>query len=806
VTAVEPPSGSVDLADFESTLPFVLDPFQRQAIEALSHHQGVLVSAPTSSGKTVVAEWAIWRCLAADDRSRGERVLYTTPLKALSNQKYGDLCRRYGAQQVGLVTGETSIHPEAPVVVMTTEILRNLIYDDPASLAQVRWVILDEIHYIDEYPRGTVWEEVIIQAPAHIRFIGLSATITNVDDVAAWMTQRRGPMAVVLRTDRPVELRTWLGVRNQLLPLLDSRGQLDRRTLEAAGREAAGDRRFYGNRAVLAAENDLLRIIEELRVQDMLPAIYFIFSRKGCREALSRCATHRLDLTSLEEKFAIDDILTERLAAVDDPQEAAVYSAGLNMDMLRAGVAVHHAGLLPYVKETVEELFQKGLLKVVFATETLALGLNMPARACVISTFTKFDGQGFAALRSGQLSQLLGRAGRRGIDSIGHGVILRDPEVDLGVICETLLGNDMAVESKFAPTYNMTLNLLRRHTPEQSEELLEQSFGQYQRLQALDDFRARRPNLEDRLEDLRRRQFRHPKVRCSERTLSQFLGAKQALDKARADARQLRRQHFRDRRGGRYGADARDPGGRLEHARRAIHEQEKRWAASPCRHCPLLGEHQACHQEVRELEQSLLSAEATARERQHEFRDQLRAYRQVLTELGHLEHDQPSRLGLLAASVYGENTLLVSQAVLQGWLTSLEPEEICAVLVMLAADDRNQGRAAPRRRMPTRRLEQLSQRLRQAQRELAELEQEAGIAESRPPSLDYVEFVYNWSRGVPLTELQPPPGVDVGDAVRATKSCYALCRQLEQGLAGWPLLPAVQRARETLERDLVRRL
>jgi len=806
VKEVESAPAGVDLAAFASSLPFALDPFQLQAIEALDQHAGVLVSAPTSSGKTVVAEWAIWRCLAGSARGARERVLYTTPLKALSNQKYGDLCRRYGESRVGLVTGETSINPEAPVVVMTTEILRNLIYDDPGSLAPVRWVILDEIHYIDEYPRGTVWEEVIIQAPAHIRFIGLSATITNVDDVAAWMTERRGPMAVVLRTDRPVELRTWLGVRNQLLPLLDSRGQLDRTTLEVAGREAGGDRRFYGNRAVLAAENDLLRIVEELRVQDMLPAIYFIFSRKGCREALSRCATHGLDLTSLEEKFAIDDILSDRLAAVDDPQEAAMYSAGLNMGMLRAGVAVHHAGLLPYVKETVEELFQRGLLKVVFATETLALGLNMPARACVISTFTKFDGQGFAALRSGQLSQLLGRAGRRGIDSIGHGVILRDPEVDLGVICETLLGNDMAVESKFAPTYNMTLNLLRRHTPEQSEELLEQSFGQYQRLQALENFRSRRPNLVDRLEDLRRRRFHHPKVSCGERTLTQFLGAKQALDNARAEARQLRRQHFRDRRGGRYGADARDPGGKLERARRAIHEQEKRVAASPCRHCPLLGEHQACHQEVRELEQSLLNAEATAREREHEFRDQLRAYRQVLTRLGHLEHDQPTRLGLLAASVYGENTLLVAQAVLEGWLNDLQPEEICAVLVMLAAEDRNPGRPAPRRRMPTRRLEQTSHRLRQAQRDLAELEQEWGIAESRPPSLDYVEYVYNWSRGVPLTELQPPPGVDVGDAVRATKSGYALCRQLEQGLAGWELHSAVQRARESLERDLVRRL
>ena len=795
---------SSGLAAFEATLPFSLDPFQRQAISALHDHRGVLVSAPTSSGKTVVAEWAIWECLA--DPSSGARVLYTSPLKALSNQKYGDLLRLYGEDRVGLVTGETSINPEAPVVVMTTEILRNLIYDDPSSLASVRWVILDEIHYIDEYPRGTVWEEVIIQAPQHIRFIGLSATITNVDEVAAWMTERRGQMAVVLRRDRPVQLRTWLGVRNQLLPLLDSRGQLDRNTLEAAQKEAGGDRRFYGNRAVLAADNDLLRVLEELRSQEMLPAIYFIFSRKGCREALGRCATHAIDLTSLEEKFAIDEVLTERLAAVDDPEEAAVYSSSLNMGMLRAGVAVHHAGLLPYVKETVEDLFQSGLLKVVFATETLALGLNMPARACVISTFTKFDGQGFAPLRSGQLTQLLGRAGRRGIDTIGHGVILRDPEVDLGVICETLLGNDMAVESKFAPTYNMTLNLLRRHTPEESEDLLEQSFGQHQRLEALDNFRLRRPNMEARLADLQRRSFHHPTVRCSERTLSQFLGARQSLDTARGEARQLRRQHFRDRRQGRFGSDSRDPGGRLERVRRTIHEAERQVAQSPCRHCPLLGEHSAARAEVRELELSLRDAEELARSREHEYRDQLRAYRHVLGTLGHLQGDHPTRLGMLAANVYGENTLLVAQAVAEGWLSGLAPEEICAVLVMLAADDRNSGRPGPRRRMPTKRVDQLARRLHQSQRELRQLEEQWGISESRPPSVDYVEYVYNWSRGVPLTELQAPPGVDSGDALRATKSCYALSRQLEQGLAGWELLGPVRRARESLERDLIRRL
>ena len=790
------------LEAFEATLPFRLDPFQRQAIGALSTHRGVLVSAPTSSGKTVIAEWAIWDCL----RRGGERAIYTSPLKALSNQKFQDLCRRYGEDTVGLVTGETSVRPSARVVVMTTEILRNLIYEDPASLARVGWVVLDEVHYIDEFPRGTVWEEVIVQAPPHIRFIGLSATITNVDDVAAWMEERRGPTAVVLRTQRPVELVTWLGVGNRLLPLLGPDGKLDRRTLEAAEREAEGDRRFGGNRVVLAAENDLLAILRELGAQGMLPAIYFIFSRRGCQEALSRCATHGLDLNSLEEKFLVDDLLADRLSAVDDPEEAAVYSSALNMTMLRAGIAVHHAGLLPYVKETVELLFQRGLLKVVFATETLALGLNMPARACVISTFTKFDGQGFSPLRSGQLTQLLGRAGRRGIDEIGHGVILRDPEVDLGVICETLLGNDMAVESKFAPTYNMTLNLLRRRSPEEAEELLEQSFGQFQRLRALENVAQRRPNLEARLEDLRQSRFRHPRMVCDERTLSRYLSAERQAASARAEARLLRRQHFRDRREGRYGRDVRDPGGQLEKARRQLREQEHRMSALPCRGCPFLPAHRAAREEAVELTAAISGAEETAASRRDEYRRQFRAYREVLKETGFLNGDHPTRMGLLAAAVYGENTLLVAQAAAEGWWTGLSTPELCGALVMLAGEDRNPDRAPPRRRLPTRRLEDIARRLSRAQAELARLEARWQIRECRPPSLDHVGYVYEWSRGISLTALQPPPGVDPGDALRATKACFTLTRQLEGALEGWDLHADVQRARQSLERDLVRRV
>ncbi|MGH7639623.1 MAG: DEAD/DEAH box helicase [Candidatus Dormibacteria bacterium] len=795
----EAPAG---LDQFRATLPFALDPFQEEAISALERHRGVLVSAPTSSGKTVVAEWVIWRALAQS----GGRVLYTSPLKALSNQKYGDLCRRHGEAQVGLVTGETSIRPRAKVVVMTTEILRNLIYDDPKSLEEVAFVVLDEIHYIDEYPRGTVWEEVITQAPGHIRFIGLSATITNVEEVAAWMSERRGDTAVVVRHERPVELRSWLGMRNQLLPLLNRQGHLDRRTLEQAQQEREGDRPGRARRLAWASENDLLRVLDRLAEQDMLPAIYFIFSRRGCREALARCQTHRVDFTSLEQKFEIDEVLTERLGAVLDREEAELYARSLSMDLLRRGIAMHHAGLLPYVKETVEELFQRGLLRVVFATETLALGLNMPARTCVISTFTKFDGHDFAPLRSGQLTQLLGRAGRRGIDEIGHGVILRDPEVDLGVVCETLLGNDMAVESKFAPTYNMTLNLLRRHTPEEAELLLEQSFGQFQRLQALKNLAQRRPNLEARLEDLRQRRFRHPRVACSERTLTQFLGAGRALAEAREQARLLRRQHFRDRRQGRFGQDARDPAGKLERFRRQLRLEEARLAQSPCPQCPIRPDHEACRREMAEIQGALQGEAGEAESRRHEYRRQLRAYRSVLQELGYLVQDRPSRLGLLAAAVYGENTLLVSRAVAEGWLSGMGPAELCATLVMLAGEDRNPNRAPARRRLPTPRLERVARSLRRAQGELAELEGRFGLAESRGPSLDHVGFAYQWSSGVPLTELQPPPGVDPGDALRATKACYALARQLEQGLGGWSEQASIAEARRSLERDLIRRL
>ncbi|HEV3461229.1 MAG TPA: DEAD/DEAH box helicase, partial [Candidatus Dormibacteraeota bacterium] len=264
---------------FQATLPWSLDPFQVEAIEKLEAHQGVLVSAPTSSGKTVIADYAVFRGLETNART-----IYTTPLKALSNQKYRDYRRLHGDGYVGLVTGENTINPGAPVVVMTTEILRNLIYEDPQRLERVRYVILDEVHYIDDFPRGAVWEEIIIQAPPHIKFIGLSATISNFQEVAEWMSLQRGDIATVSVTKRPVELRLWLAMRNEFYPLLDEQGGIPRETRQRAQAEAATDFRLAQLRR--PPENDLLPVVDRLRRREFLPAIYFIFSRRGCREAL----------------------------------------------------------------------------------------------------------------------------------------------------------------------------------------------------------------------------------------------------------------------------------------------------------------------------------------------------------------------------------------------------------------------------------------------------------------------------------------------------------------------------------------
>ena len=786
---------------FQATLPWPLDPFQVEAIEKLEAHQGVLVSAPTSSGKTVIADYAVFRGLETNART-----IYTTPLKALSNQKYRDYVRLHGEGYVGLVTGENTINPGAPVVVMTTEILRNLIYEDPQRLEQVRYVILDEVHYIDDFPRGAVWEEIIIQAPPHIKFIGLSATISNFQEVAEWMSLQRGDIATVSVTRRPVELRLWLAMRNEFYPLLDEQGGIPRETRQRAQAETATDYRLSQLRR--PPENDLLPVVDRLRRREFLPAIYFIFSRRGCREALARCAVHGFDLTTDAEKAQIDAALRARLEQIEDADEAELYRNLLDGESLRRGLAMHHAGLLPYLKELVEELFQRGLIKVVFATETLSLGIHMPARACVVSSFTKFDGRDFAPLTSGELTQLMGRAGRRGIDPIGHGVILKEPDIDIGRVYEAATGEEMTVESKFAPTYNMALNLLRYHPPEEVDLLMERSFGQYQKLVARRGLDDRLTNLRQRLADVVASRFHaEGEPCCTESTFSAFTRAEEEIASLRVRMRRLRREHWhRGRR--RRGGSTREAGGRtLAQLKEEVQSWQHKLNQLPCRKCPFNADHRAHQAEVNELQTRIRASEQDAERSQGEYRRRMHALRGVLAELGFLEGAIPTEKGLLASRIYGENSLIITQAIADGWLEELTPAELAASLVMVTAEDRNRDRPRPRRRLPTSGIALAQKRLRIIYYRFSAREKERGEDNLRPLSTDYVNFTYDWCSGRPLTELQAPIDVELGDAVKALKGLYSGLRQVEWAVTERPALrKLVLKARESLERDLITRV
>ncbi|HJR26173.1 MAG TPA: DEAD/DEAH box helicase [Acidimicrobiales bacterium] len=482
---------------------FALDPFQVRAVDALDEGRSVLVAAPTGSGKTVVAEYAVARALA-----QGGKAFYTAPIKALSNQKYSDLARRHGPSRVGLLTGDNSINGDAPVVVMTTEVLRNMIYAGSSALAGLQYVVLDEVHYLQDTYRGPVWEEVMIHLPADVRLVCLSATVSNAEELAEWITTVRGPTEAVIEERRPVELQNLYCVGDKhsqelhLLPtLVDGRpneeaDRLDDEALHARGGFVRGRprRRFFTPRR--------LEIIDRLHDESMLPAITFIFSRQACDDARDQCLDAGVRLTTPEERARVREIVDERTAALADA-DLDVLGFDRFLAGLEAGVAAHHAGMVPPFKEAVEACFVEGLTKAVFATETLALGVNMPARSVVIERLTKFGGERRELLTPGEYTQLTGRAGRRGIDEVGYAIVLWSPFVPFEQVAALASSRTYALRSAFRPTYNMAANLVHRYQPDQAHHLLNLSFAQFQADRAVVRLEARIERQGERLSRLR---------------------------------------------------------------------------------------------------------------------------------------------------------------------------------------------------------------------------------------------------------------------------------------------------------------
>ncbi|MGV3760453.1 MAG: DEAD/DEAH box helicase [Actinomycetota bacterium] len=483
---------------------FELDDFQVRAVAALDGGRSVLVAAPTGSGKTVVAEHAVASALAG-----GAKAFYTAPIKALSNQKYTDLARRHGPDRVGLLTGDNSINPTAPVVVMTTEVLRNMLYAGSDLLHGLRYVVLDEVHYLQDAYRGPVWEEVIIHLDPEVQLVCLSATVSNAEELAEWISTVRGPTDTVIEERRPVELQNLYCVGDKtsqdlhLLPtLVDGRPNPEAERLDDAALHARGGpprgrprRRFFTPRRI--------EVLELLEDAGMLPTITFIFSRRACDEARDACLDAGLRLTTADERARIRAIVDERTANLADA-DLDVLGFDRFLAGLEAGVAAHHAGMVPPFKEAVEACFTEGLTKAVFATETLALGVNMPARSVVIERLTKFSGERRELLTPGEYTQLTGRAGRRGIDEIGYAIVLWSPFVPFEQVAALASSRTYALRSAFRPTYNMAANLVARYEPSQAHHLLNLSFGQFQADRAVVRLEARIERQEQRLARLRR--------------------------------------------------------------------------------------------------------------------------------------------------------------------------------------------------------------------------------------------------------------------------------------------------------------
>ncbi|MFV1359649.1 DEAD/DEAH box helicase [Mycolicibacterium fortuitum] len=480
-----------ELTKFTAEYPFALDDFQLRACRALESGHGVLVCAPTGAGKTVVGEFAVHLALAA-----GGKCFYTTPIKALSNQKHNDLVARYGPDKIGLLTGDQSINGDADIVVMTTEVLRNMLYANSSALHGLSYVVMDEVHFLADRMRGAVWEEVILHLPEEVLLVSLSATVSNAEEFGGWIQTVRGDTTVVVDEHRPVPLSQHMLVGRRLFDLFEGTDSalVDPELLRHISHRREADRladwqprgrgrgRSGGGRPQLYRPPSRPDVIATLDSAGLLPAITFVFSRAGCDAAVQQCLRAPLRLTTDEERARIADIVDRRCADLAESDLIVLDYHQWREGLLR-GLAAHHAGMLPVFRHTVEELFTAGLVKAVFATETLALGINMPARTVVLERLVKFNGEQHVPLTPGEYTQLTGRAGRRGIDVEGHAVVLWRPDdsnAEPAEVAGLASTRTFPLRSSFSPSYNMTINLVQQMGPEQAHRLLERSFAQYQ--------------------------------------------------------------------------------------------------------------------------------------------------------------------------------------------------------------------------------------------------------------------------------------------------------------------------------------
>ncbi|MGI9604268.1 MAG: DEAD/DEAH box helicase [Acidimicrobiales bacterium] len=819
---------------------FELDRFQQQAIESISRRRSVLVAAPTGSGKTVVAEHAIDQAL-----SRSERTFYTTPIKALSNQKFHDLRSALGPEMVGLLTGDNAINPSAPVVVMTTEVLRNMIYARSSALDDLGCVILDEIHFLQDTYRGPVWEEVIIHLPKSVLLVGLSATVSNADELADWMSSVRGRTDCVVETKRPVELQHLYAIgerrtpRPHLIPTLVKRrpNREGYRFDPTPSRRGRGGprRRYYTPRRV--------ELVQRMQKLDLLPAIYFIFSRAACDDSMQHCLDAGLDLTTTDERSEIDRILAERVRHLS-PADLEVLGFARLKRALGAGVAAHHAGMVPAFKEAVEACFAEGLVKVVFATETLALGINMPARSVIIEKLSKFTGETHEMLTPGQFTQLTGRAGRRGIDDLGTAVVLWSPFVPFDDVAALARSRQFELRSAFRPTYNMAANLVFRYEEDQARLLLSRSFAQFQTERTLErlttDLERTRQHRDEVAEELGevdavRDRLTHDDTPDDDLTdtLSRLQPGEVVDDLPELDRGVVLSVAYRGR--GRVKVRVVDGDGNVEvfdqsqfitspevvgvielpapyepghtgfqeeaarrlrtsRFRRATVRRDES-ATSPTDERELLAGHDRLDREIMRLE-------AAIERRAGSLDEQFRAVMEVLTDTEHIDGWELTPAGHRLRGIYHERDLLISLAVDAQIFDDLDPPTLAGLVSCLTYEHRS-SEPPPAPWFPSPDARKRAGTLERLARDLQALEDHHGLPPSALPDPTLFAVVHAWTAGQDLEDFLDMDFLSGGDFVRNIKQLVDLLHQLGHVIDRRSTATVAREAADALHRGVV---
>lgn len=824
MAAGPPPAGVVNnlRASFLAGLPHGVDPFQTRAMDALDDGSSVLVAAPTGSGKTIVAEYAIHMA-----RSRKKRAFYTAPIKALSNQKYRDLCAIHGVTNVGLVTGDNAHNADAPVVVMTTEVLRNMIYASSHRLDDLGAVILDEVHFLQDAYRGPVWEEVIIQLEPAVQLVCLSATVSNADEVGKWLSTVRGHTEVVVETRRPVELLThhaFFDAANGRVAMHDTivNGEPNRglERILAAGRNAP-QRNQNGKRPKRRFSTpNRPEIVELLEDSDMLPAIVFIFSRAQCEDAVKSCLSAGMVLTTREEEDRILGIVQDHVSSLSRSDLAALgYDEFL--DQVGSGIACHHAGMIPMFKEAVEQCFVEGLIKVVFATETLAVGINMPARAVVIEKLTKYTGEHHVLLRASEYTQLTGRAGRRGLDRIGHAVTLWNPFVTFEQTVGLALSRSFRLTSAFRPTYNMAVNMVRRHSREAATHFLNLSFAQFQ---TDADIVTSEAVLDRKRRELARLEMTGPELtesfvgsvgeNVSEVEAEIALRALRPGDVVVFDASNLRGRAVvissAARRSGmrisvvtpsrkQIDITARDllsvpvksgsidlpvpfEPARVEFIRETV-TRLVRVRIDESVSTPSVGHSDRPRREVvdssrslRRLRKEIEQLENRSQQRSGSVTKRFLDVTDLLQEMGYLEGWAVTERGHVLAGVFHESDLLVVEVLMGGILDKLSVPDLVSCVSCLVFEPR--GGASGHVRWPNETVRNRFRRMEKLSTRLNDLQASRGIQQHRAPHAGLAMDALNWANGRPLADVLDPE-LTPGDFVRSMRQIIDLLRQLE---------------------------